>query len=70
MIDREAIIIELGEIKAMLADNRLKDEDRFALFGAVQALSHVLDPETWEPASQTFYKLGARPLSSPSVRQH
>jgi hypothetical protein len=70
MIDRNAIITELSEIKAMLADNRLKDEDRFALFGAVQALSHVLDPETWEPASQTFYKLGARPLASPSGRQH
>ncbi|KRR21390.1 hypothetical protein CQ14_07000 [Bradyrhizobium lablabi] len=70
MIDRDAIITELSEIKAMIADDRLKDEDRFALFGAVQALSHVLDPDTWQPPSQTFYKLGDRPIPSPSAKQH
>jgi hypothetical protein len=70
MIDRDAIINELSELKAMLADDRLKDEDRFAIFGAVQALSYVLDPDTWHPASQTFYCLGERPIPSPSAKQH
>lgn len=49
---------------------RLGLEGRPVPSALVQALSHVLDPETWEPPSQTFYKLGARPLPSPSGRQH
>ncbi|KYK50027.1 hypothetical protein A1D31_22205 [Bradyrhizobium liaoningense] len=70
MIDRDAIAAELAEIELLLADTRLKDEDRFALFGAVQALSNILDPDTWDPASQTFYRLGHRPLEVASNRQH
>jgi len=70
MINRDAIEREIGELELLLADDRLKDEDRFALFGAVQALSHVLDPDTWHPASQTFYRVGARPEPSPSDLQH
>jgi hypothetical protein len=69
-MDRERIETELAEIELMLADDRLKDEDRFALFGASQALRHILDPDTWHPASQTFYRLGDRPMPSPSDRQH
>ena len=70
MIDREAITAELSEIEALLADDRLKDEDRFALFGAVQALSHILDPDTWQPASQTFHRVGHRPIEAPSKLRH
>lgn len=69
-MDRERLETELAEIELMLADDRLKDEDRFALFGASQAIRHILDPDTWHPASQTFYRLGDRPIPSPSTKQH
>lgn len=69
-MDRERLETELAEIELMLADHRLKDEDRFALFGASQAIRHMLDPDTWHPASQTFYRLGDRPIPSPSNKQH
>lgn len=70
MISRDALERELTEIELLLADESMMDEDRFALFGASQALRYVLDPETWHPASQTFYPLGARPWQSPSDKQH
>jgi hypothetical protein len=57
-MDCEAILAELLEIEGMLLDARLSDEDRHALHGAAQALRHVLDAATWQPASQTFYRVG------------
>jgi len=70
MISRDRIETELAEIELLLADAELKDEDRTALHGASQALRHVLDPETWQPPSQTFYPLANRPAPSPSDRRH
>jgi hypothetical protein len=61
MADRDLIRAELIEIEALLADPELKEEDRHALHGAQQVLRHVLDPDTWHPASQTFYRIGNRP---------
>jgi hypothetical protein len=37
--------------------------------GASQALRHVLDAETWQSASQTFYRLDARPDEAASSRR-
>jgi len=60
-MDRDAIAAELLEIEALLQDERLKDNDRYALHGAQQALRHVLERDTWHPASQTLYRIdGAR----------
>jgi len=65
-MDRDAILAELLEIEGMLLDSRLSDEDRHALHGAAQALRHVLDSATWDPASQTFYRVGDRPTKAGS----
>jgi len=70
MIDCDAIITELAEIEHVLQDTRLGVDARFALMGASQALRHVLDPETWQSASQTFYRLDARTDEAASPRQH
>ena len=69
-MDPEAIKTELLEIKGMLQDERLKDEDRHALHGAQQALRCVLDCETWHPASQTFYRIDSRPAQAASLLVH
>ena len=66
----EAIIAELIEIEAMLEDDRLSDADRFALYGAQQALRNVLEPDMWQTASQSFYRLDNRPSDPPSKARH
>jgi hypothetical protein len=66
-MNRDDVEAELLEIEALLHDDRLKVEDRIALHGAQQALRHVLDSDTWQPASQTFYRLDARPLETASA---
>ena len=50
----DAIKAEMCEIEAMLEDDQLSDADRFALYGAQQALRNVLAPDVWETASQSF----------------
>ena len=69
-MNRDAIEAELLEIKAMLHDERLNDDDRHALHGAAQALRHVLDAATWLLASQTFYRVGQRPSEAGSALVH
>jgi hypothetical protein len=66
-MNRDAILAELLEIEGMLLDARLSDDDRHALHGAAQALRHVLDAATWQPASQTFYRVGDRPTEAGSA---
>jgi hypothetical protein len=46
----------------MLQDDRLSDYERIALHGAQQALRNILEPDTWHPASQTFYRIDNRPI--------
>ncbi|MGY3581559.1 hypothetical protein ACVIGB_000369 [Bradyrhizobium sp. USDA 4341] len=58
---KDRILAELIEINEVLLDDRLLEEDRAALQGAQQALRNLLDPHTWEPASEIFYRIGARP---------
>jgi hypothetical protein len=70
MSDRDRIEAEILEIETLLADDQLSDEDRAALHGAQQALRNVLDPDTWHPASQTFYRTDARPAETVSKRKH
>lgn len=53
-----------------LAGEELKDEDRAALHGAQLTLRNVLDAETWQPASQAFYRIGSRPIEAPCTRRH
>jgi hypothetical protein len=67
---KDRIESEILEIEALLSDIRISDEHRAALHGAQQALRNVLDPETWHPASQTFYRVGARPTEAESKRRH
>jgi hypothetical protein len=67
---RDSILAELLEIEGMLLDDRLTDDDRTALYGAQQALRNMLEPDTWQPASQTFYRLGARPIETESKLRH
>ena len=69
-MNRDAILAELLEIEGMLLDARLNDEDRHALHGAAQALRHVLAAATWQPASQTFYRVGDRPSGAGSALVH
>ena len=65
-----AIEAEILEIEVLLQDHRLKDEDRHALHGAQQALRNVLDRDTWQPASQTFYAIDNRPIEPASPLIH
>ena len=70
MINRDAINAELLEIEGMLQDDRLSDYDRIALHGAQQALRNILEPDTWHPASQTFYRIDNRPSEAGSLLVH
>jgi hypothetical protein len=67
---RDAIVAELLEIEGLLQDDRLNDNDRFALHGAQQALRHILDPDTWHQASQTFYRIDNKPSEAVSLLLH
>jgi hypothetical protein len=69
-MNRDASEAVLLEIEEMLQDERLKDEDRYALHGAQQARRNVLDRETWHPASQTFYRMENRPIEPASPLIH
>jgi len=64
---RDAIMAELLEIEGQLQNDRLNDNDRLALQGAQQALGHILDPETWHQASQTFYRIDNKPSEAVSL---
>jgi hypothetical protein len=70
MIDRDVILAELLEIERLLQDDRLNDQDRFALHGAQQALRNILEPDTWHQASQTFYRIDNRPSEAASLLLH
>jgi hypothetical protein len=70
MVIRDTILAELLEIEGTLLDDRLTDEDRAALHGAQQALRNILEPDTWQLASQTFYRVGTRPAEAGSKRLH
>ena len=70
MINRDAIFAELLEIESLLQDDRLNDQDRFALHGAQQALRNILEPDTWHQASQTFYRIDNRPSEAGSLLLH
>lgn len=69
-MNRDAINAELLEIEGMLQDDRLSDYDRIALHGAQQALRHILGPDIWHPASQTFYRIENRPSEAGSLLVH
>jgi hypothetical protein len=69
-MNRDAILAELMELEGMLQDDRLNDQDRIALRGAEQALRNILDPDTWQPASQTFYRIDKRPSEAASLLVH
>jgi hypothetical protein len=66
----DAIRVELSDIEGILDDDRLSDEDRTALHGAQQALRNILEPDTSHPASQTFYRIGARPIEMTKTSRH
>jgi hypothetical protein len=66
-MNRDEVDAELLQIEALLQDDRLKVEDRHALHGAQQALRNVLDSDAWHPASQTFYRVDARPIEPGST---
>jgi hypothetical protein len=70
MMNRETIEAELSEIEDTLQDERLSKDARLALSGASRALSNVLHPDTFQSASQTFYRLDARPDEATSPRRH
>jgi len=57
---KDRILAELLEITEVLLDDRLSEEDRAALQGAQHALRNILDPDTWEPASEIFYRIGSK----------
>jgi hypothetical protein len=69
-MNRDAILAELMELEGVLQDDRLSDYDRIALHGAQQALRHVLEPDTWHSASQTFYRIDNRPSEAVSLLVH
>ena len=70
-MDRDAIYLpSYWKSREYCSDDRLNDEDRHALHGAAQALRHALDAATWQPASQTFYRVGGRPAEAASALVH
>ena len=69
-MNRDAINAELLELEGMLQDDRLSDYDRIALHGAQQALRNILQPDSWHPASQTFYRIDNRPSEAGSLLVH
>jgi len=69
-MNRDAIHTELLELEGMLQDDRMNDHDRIALHGVQQALRHVIEPDTWQPASQTFYRIDNRPSEAVSLLVH
>jgi hypothetical protein len=69
-MNRDAILTELLELEGMLQDDRLNDHDRLALHGAQQALRNIIEPETWHPASQTFYRIDNKPSEAGSLLLH
>jgi hypothetical protein len=69
-MNRDAIIAELLELEGMLQDDRLNDSDRLALHGARQALQHVIEPDIWRLASQTFCRIDNRPNKAGSLLIH
>jgi hypothetical protein len=70
MINRDAILAELLEIESLLQDDRLNDQDRYALHGAQQALRKIFEPDIWHQASQTFYRIDNRPSEAVSLLLH
>ena len=70
VMNRDAIHAELLELEGVRQDDRLSDHDRIALHGAQQALRHVIEPDTWQPASQTFYRIDNRPSEAVSLLVH
>jgi hypothetical protein len=69
-MNRDAIIAELLELEGMLQDDRLNDNDRLALYGAQQALQHIIEPDIWPSASQTFCRIDNRPSEAGSLLIH
>jgi hypothetical protein len=69
-MNRDAILTELLELEGMLQDDRLNDHDRLALHGAQQALRNIIEPDIWNPASQTFYRIDNRPSEAGSLLVH
>jgi hypothetical protein len=69
-MNRDAIIAELLELEVMLQDDRLNDRDRLALHGAQQALQHIIEPDIWQLASQTFCRIDNRPSEAGSLLIH
>ena len=57
---------EISEIEALLEDESLIETDRFALYGAQQALRNVLEPDVWATVSKSFNRGGNRPTDPPS----
>jgi hypothetical protein len=49
MINRDAILAELLEIESLLQDDRLNDQDRYALHGAQRALRKIFEPDILAP---------------------
>ena len=66
----DSVLAELIEIEAMLDDDRLSDGDRFALYGAQQALRNVLEPDVRQTASQSFNRCNARSSDTRSKARH
>ena len=55
----DSIKVEIAEIAQLLTDDRLSHSDRFALYGARQALRNVLEPDKWQTAT-TMLRVRAR----------
>jgi hypothetical protein len=69
-MNRDAIIAELMELEGLLQDDRLNNNDRLALHGAQQALRHIVEPDIWRQASQTFCRIENRPSEAGSQLIH
>ena len=57
ILNRDAIIAERIELEGLLQDDRLNDYDRLALHGAQRALQHIIEPDIWRSASQSFRRM-------------
>ena len=70
MFNRDVILAELLEIESLLQDDRLNDQDRYALHRAQRALRKIFEPDNWHQASQTFYRINNRPSEAVSLLLH
>jgi hypothetical protein len=70
MIERDAFLAELLEIESLLQDDRLNDQDRYALRRTAGPCDISWSRTPGTKPSQTFYRINNRPSKAVSLLLH